>query len=75
MPKTSRETAERVQGMGVMVRSADRDEVYGAGDAYVAAPGHVPVAAAGTEVVEFTPTDDFARTMAVVGANVAAARA
>jgi hypothetical protein len=124
MPKTSRETAERVQDMGVMegrysdiggytvgfeafrqdmdaaavfrglpddrcqcehlgyvvagtltLRYADHAEVYEAGDAYVAAPGHVPAMAAGTQVVEFTPADDFARTMAVVSANVAAARA
>ena len=32
------------------------EELYGAGDAYYAAPGHVPTLYAGTEVVEFSPT-------------------
>jgi hypothetical protein len=122
MPKTSRETAERVQDMGVMegryselggytvgfetfredadaapvfrglpddrcqcphwgyviagrltLRYADHDEVYEAGDAYVAPPGHLPLVAAGTQVVEFSPTEELARTMEVAGRNMAAA--
>src|SRR4051794_25058933 len=121
MPKASRETAERVEDMGVMegryhelggytvgfesfredadatplfrglpddrcqsphwgyvergrvtFRYADHEEVYEAGDAYYAAPGHVPVIEAGTDVIEFSPTDEYARTMAVIGANLAA---
>jgi hypothetical protein len=32
----------------------------------------VPIATAGTEVVEFTPTEALAQTMEVVGRNVAA---
>ena len=122
MPKTSRETAARVEDMGVMegrytelggytvgfetfredadaapvfrglpddrcqcphwgyviagrltLRYADRDEVYEAGDAYVAPPGHLPLVAAGTQVVEFSPTEELARTMEVAGRNMAAA--
>jgi hypothetical protein len=122
MPKTSRQTAERVQDMGVMegryseiggytvgfekfredadaapifrglpddrcqcphwgyvlsgrltLRYADRDEVYEAGDAYVAPPGHLPLVEAGTEVVEFSPSEQLARTMEVVARNMAAA--
>jgi hypothetical protein len=122
MPKTSRETAERVQDMGVMegryselggytvgfetfredadaapifrglpddrcqcphwgyviagrltLRYADHDEVYQAGDAYVAPPGHLPLVTAGTEVVEFSPTEELARTMEVAARNMAAA--
>jgi hypothetical protein len=123
MPKTSKQTADRVEDMGVMegrysdldgytvgfesfredadaapifrglpddrcqcphwgyviagrltLRYADRDEVYEAGDAYVAPPGHLPLVAAGTEVVEFSPTEDLARTMEVAARNMAAAQ-
>jgi hypothetical protein len=122
MPKTSRQTAERVQDMGVMegrysdlegytvgfetfredadaapifrglpddrcqcphwgyvitgrltLRYAGHEEVYEAGDAYVAPPGHLPLVAAGTELVEFSPTEELARTMEVAARNMAAA--
>ena len=53
-------------------RYADRNETYEAGDAYYAEPGHVPVVTAGTEVVEFSPTEEYRRTLEVVGANLAA---
>ena len=56
-------------------RYADHDEVYEAGDAYYAPPGHVPVIAAGTDVVEFSPTGEYEKTMAVVGRNLAALQA
>ena len=55
-------------------RYADRDEVYEAGDAYYAPPGHIPVVTAGTEVVEFSPGEQYAKTMAVVERNLAAAQ-
>ena len=123
VPKTSKQTADRVEDMGVMegrysdlggytvgfesfredadaapifrglpddrcqcphwgyviagrltLRYADRDEVYEAGDAYVAPPGHLPLVAAGTEVVEFSPTEELARTMEVAARNMAAAQ-
>jgi hypothetical protein len=51
---------------------ADRDEVYEAGDAYYAEPGHIPEVTAGTEVVEFSPTEEYGRTMEVVAGNLAA---
>lgn len=122
MPKTSRETAARVEDVGVMegryaelggytvgfetfradadatpifrglpddrcqsphwgyvlrgrltLRYADHEEVYAEGDAYYAPPGHVPVVTAGTEVVEFSPTEEMARTTEVVARNLAAA--
>jgi len=57
----------------ITLRYADRDEVYEAGDAYYAPPGHVPAVAAGTEVVEFSPTEEFGRTMDVLARNLAAA--
>ena len=59
-------------GGQVTFRYADREEVYSAGDAYYAPPGHVPVIAGGTEIVEFSPTGEYERTMAVVARNLAA---
>jgi mannose-6-phosphate isomerase-like protein (cupin superfamily) len=53
-------------------RYADHDEVYEAGDAYYAPPGHIPVVEAGTEVVEFSPTAKYRQTMEVVASNMAA---
>jgi hypothetical protein len=51
-------------------RWADREETYVAGDAYYAAPGHLPLIAAGTTVVEFSPTEDLQVTMAAVQRNL-----
>jgi hypothetical protein len=56
----------------VTFRYADRDEVFEGGDAYYAPPGHIPVVEAGTEVVEFSPTEEYGRTMEVLGRNLAA---
>jgi hypothetical protein len=53
-------------------RYADHDEVYSAGEIYYAPPGHLPVLEAGVEYVEFSATDDLAKTMAVVERNMAA---
>jgi hypothetical protein len=53
------------------LRFADRQEVYRAGDVYYAPPGHVPVVAAGTETVEFSPTRDLRQTMNVLASNLA----
>ena len=57
----------------VTFRWAGRQETYVAGDAYYAEPGHLPLVAAGTEVVEFSPTAELEATMAVVGRNLAEA--
>ena len=56
----------------VTFKYADHDEVYEAGDAYYAPPGHIPVIGAGTDIVEFSPADEHARTMEVLGRNLAA---
>ena len=56
----------------VTFKYADHDEVYETGDAYYAPPGHVPVVTAGTEVIEFSPTEEYGRTMEVLGRNLAA---
>ncbi len=121
MPKASRETASRVEDMGLMegryeelggytvgfetfredadaaplmqglpddrcqsphwgyvVRGqarfafGDHDETYNAGDAYYAPPGHVPAITAGTELIEFSPTEELGRTMQAIARNLAA---
>jgi hypothetical protein len=56
----------------ITFKYADRDEVYESGDAYYAPPGHVPVITAGTDVIEFSPTEAYGRTMEVLAGNLAA---
>jgi ribosomal protein L16 Arg81 hydroxylase len=59
----------------VTFKFADHDEVYEGGDAYYAPPGHVPVVEADTEVVEFSPTEEYGRTMEVLARNLGAMQA
>jgi hypothetical protein len=59
----------------VTFRYADHDEVYETGDAYYAPPGHIPVVTAGTEVIEFSPTEEYGQTMQVLASNLAALQA
>lgn len=47
----------------------------GEGEAYHVGPGHLPVFTAGTEIVEFSPTADLAKTIEVVMRNVEEATA
>lgn len=54
-------------------KTAHGEETFEAGDAYYVAPGHTPVLYAGTEVVEFSPTDELLRTMETVTTNMTAA--
>ena len=49
-----------------------REEVYEAGDAYYAPPGHLPYLYAGSEVVEFSPSTELQQTLEVVERNMAA---
>jgi ethanolamine utilization protein EutQ (cupin superfamily) len=51
------------------VRYADHEEVVEAGDAYYIAPGHAPFMEAGTEIVEFSPKDEYRKTMEVAERN------
>ncbi|MDR7465193.1 MAG: cupin domain-containing protein, partial [Armatimonadota bacterium] len=44
-------------------RFKDHEEIYEAGDAYYAPPGHTPLLEAGVEYVEFSPTKELAKTM------------
>src|SRR5580765_3671332 len=59
----------------VTFRWPDHEETYGAGEAYYAPPGHLPLLSAGTRLVEFSPTEELDATMAVVMQNVAQAKA
>lgn len=56
----------------VIFSYADHAETYEAGDAYYAPPGHTPAITAGTEIIEFSPTEEYGRTMEVIGRNLAA---
>ena len=40
-------------------RFADHEEVFEAGDAFYLPPGHVPLAEAGSELVQFSPSDEL----------------
>jgi hypothetical protein len=40
-------------------RYADHDEVFEAGDAFYLPPGHIPFADAGSELVQFSPTEEL----------------
>jgi hypothetical protein len=53
---------------------ADHEEVYNAGQVYYAAPGHTPVAEAGCEYIEFSPTDQMREAMVVLNRNMRAMR-
>jgi hypothetical protein len=52
----------------MLVHYEDRDEVIEAGDAFYLPPGHVPEADAGTEFVQFSPTEELAATEAAIAA-------
>lgn len=54
------------------VNYADHEEIVEAGEAYHLAPGHLVSMDAGTEIVEFSPKDEFEKTMEVVAKNVEA---
>ena len=56
----------------ITFRWDDHEETYVEGDAYVAGPGHRPLIAAGTAVVEFSRTAELQPVMAVIGRNIEA---
>jgi hypothetical protein len=51
-------------------RFADHEEVFVAGDAFYLPPGHVPLADAGSELVQFSPSDQLREVEAVITANM-----
>ncbi len=40
-------------------RYADHQEVFEAGDAFYVPPGHIPFAEAGSELIQFSPTEEL----------------
>ncbi len=54
-------------------RSDSGEETFEAGDAYYVGPGHTPILHAGTEIIEFSPSEKLAETMEVVVKNMEAA--
>src|SRR3954470_4998887 len=58
-----------VQQGKITFKYTDHDEVYETGDAYYAPPGHVPIVSAGTHTVEFSPAEEYGRTMEVLARN------
>ena len=61
----------RVYGHALPARRSE--EVYETGEAYHAPPGHTPTLYAGTEIVEFSPTEPLQQTIEVVMRNIEAA--
>ena len=57
-------------------RFGDREEVFEAGDAFYAPPGHVPVhTEPGSEYVQFSPVDELRKTSEVIMRNLQAMQA
>ncbi len=52
------------------LRYRDHDETFEADDVYHAAPGHLPLVTAGTEVISFSPTVKLEKTNAVLAKNL-----
>jgi hypothetical protein len=57
------------------VHYRDHDEVLMAGDAYYLEPGHTLSFEEPTELVEFSPREEYQATMEVAACNIAAMRA
>jgi hypothetical protein len=51
------------------------EEVFRAGDAYYAKPGHLPTVLEDVELVEFSPKGQFDKLMAQIESNLEAAEA
>jgi hypothetical protein len=55
-------------------RFADREEVFEAGDAFYLPPGHVPLAEAGSELLQFSPSEELKVVEAAMMKNMQAMR-
>lgn len=53
-------------------RFADHEEVFEAGDAFFVPPGHAPIAQAGSEFMQFSPTDELQAVQAAMAKNMEA---
>lgn len=67
MPKASKKTASQQETLEGYEGRFERFE-----GGWTVGPGHTPFLYAGTEVVEFSPTEELERTLAVVTRNVEA---
>jgi quercetin dioxygenase-like cupin family protein len=57
-------------------RSGDREEVFEAGDAFYLPPGHVGIGnEPGSEMIQFSPTEDLKKTEEVIMKNMQAMQA
>ena len=54
---------------------ADHEEIIEAGEAYYAPPGHTRQLYAGSEVLEFSPSDELKKTIDVMNRNMEAQKA
>lgn len=54
----------------ITFRFADRDEVVEAGDAFYLEPGHIPIVEAGTEYVQFSPSEPLHEVSATMTRNM-----
>ena len=61
-----------IKGKVAFTFADGHEETYEGGDAYYAPPGHTPKLFAGSELVEFHPTAELAKTMEVVERNIEA---
>jgi len=57
----------------VTFKTSSGEETFETGDAYYLPAGHTPVLYAGTEIVEFSPTNELKQTLDVVTKNMEAA--
>jgi hypothetical protein len=53
-------------------RFADHEEVFEAGDAFYLPPGHIPLADAGSELVQFSPSEELRAVDAAIAKNMGA---
>jgi hypothetical protein len=61
-----------VQKGRITYRFDDHDEVFVAGDAFYLPPGHIPIAEAGTELLQFSPSLELEAVSAAMLANMRA---
>jgi hypothetical protein len=54
----------------ITFRFADHDEVVEAGDAFYLPPGHVPTVEAGTEYLQFSPSEELRTVSEAIKANM-----
>ena len=48
------------------IKYADHEETISAGEAYYIEPGHIPVTEEETELIEFSPLEEYRKTMAAL---------